>query len=228
VIAIPFFPGTNCEKDTEYAVKKLGFDAKVVWHKEESLPEGTKVVIVPGGFSYGDYLRSGAIARFSPVMKAIKTFADNGGHVLGICNGFQILLETGLLPGAMKRNENLHFVSSHEYLQVVDNDNDFLCETDKSTLYSMPVAHAEGNYFCDATTLKAMYANGQVILKYATVDANEKNINGSIDNIAGICNKTKNVFGLMPHPERACEDALGCSDGAMFLSGFLKKVYNRD
>jgi len=225
VIAIPFFPGTNCEKDTEYAVTKLGYEAKVVWHKEEALPQGTKAVIVPGGFSYGDYLRSGAIARFSPIMKAVKAFADNGGHVLGICNGFQILLETGLLPGAMKRNENLHFVSSHEALKVIDNNNDFLCDADKSKLYTMPIAHAEGNYFCDDVTLKQMYANGQVILKYASVDGSEKNINGSIDNIAGICNDKKNVFGLMPHPERACEDALGCSDGAVFLSGFLKRVY---
>lgn len=224
MIVIPFFPGTNCERDTEYAVKKLGFEAKVVWHKEESLPEGTKAVIVPGGFSYGDYLRSGAIARFSPIMKAVKEFADKGGMVLGICNGFQILLESGLLPGAMKRNENLHFISSHEYVKVVNNQNDFAAQTDMDELIMMPVAHAEGNYFCDETTLKELYSNGQVVLKYANSDGSEKNINGSIENIAGICNKTKNVFGLMPHPERACENELGSDDGVKLLASFLKKA----
>lgn len=224
MIVIPFFPGTNCERDTEHAVKKLGFEAKVVWHKEESLPEGTKAVIVPGGFSYGDYLRSGAIARFSPIMKAVKEFADNGGMVLGICNGFQILLESGLLPGAMKRNENLHFISSHEYVKVVDNQNDFTAQADIDELIMMPVAHAEGNYFCDEATLKELYANGQVVLKYAYNDGSEKNLNGSVENIAGICNKNKNVFGLMPHPERACENELGSNDGAKLLESFLKKA----
>ncbi len=224
MIVIPFFPGTNCERDTEHAVKKLGFEAKVVWHKEESLPAGTKAVIVPGGFSYGDYLRSGAIARFSPIMKAVKEFADKGGMVLGICNGFQILLESGMLPGAMKRNENLHFVSSHEYVKVVDNSNSFLTDTQPNDLIMMPVAHAEGNYFCDEETLKELYANNQVLLKYANKDSSEKCINGSIDNIAGICNKNKNVFGLMPHPERACEGELGSSDGAKILGAFLKKA----
>ncbi len=224
MIVIPFFPGTNCERDTEYAVKKLGFEAKVVWHKEESLPEGTKAVIVPGGFSYGDYLRSGAIARFSPIMKAVKEFADNGGMVLGICNGFQILLESGLLPGAMKRNENLHFISSHEFVKVVNNQNAFAAQTEIGELIMMPVAHAEGNYFCDDATLKELYANNQVVLKYANSDGSEKSLNGSIDNIAGICNKNKNVFGLMPHPERACENELGSNSGAKLLESFLKKA----
>lgn len=222
MIAIPFFPGTNCERDTEHAVKKLGFDAKVVWHKETALPDGTKAVIVPGGFSYGDYLRSGAIARFSPIMKAVKKFAEEGGLVLGICNGFQILLESGLLPGAMKRNENLHFISSHEYVKVVSNSNIFTSETTEDELIMMPVAHAEGNYFCDAKTLSELYANGQVVLKYSNSNGSDKSLNGSIDNIAGICNKEKNVFGLMPHPERACESELGSSDGSKLLLAFLK------
>jgi len=224
VIAIPFFPGTNCERDTEHAVRKLGFEPKVVWHKETALPSGTKAVIVPGGFSYGDYLRSGAIARFSPIMKAVKEFADNGGMVLGICNGFQILLESGLLPGAMKRNENLHFISSHEYVKVINNNNSFLSETNIGELIQMPIAHAEGNYFCDEKTLKELHENTQIILKYADKNGNEKNLNGSIENIAGICNKTKNVFGLMPHPERACESVLGSSDGTKILGSFLKKA----
>jgi phosphoribosylformylglycinamidine synthase len=224
MIVIPFFPGTNCERDSEYAVKMLGYDAKLVWHKENSLPEETKAVIVPGGFSYGDYLRSGAIARFSPIMKAVIEFADKGGIVLGICNGFQILLESGLLPGAMKRNENLHFISSYEYIKVVNNNNSFLSDTVMGETLLMPVAHAEGNYFCDETTLKELYQNEQVILKYCDNNSNDKNLNGSIDNIAGICNKSKNVFGLMPHPERACEHSLGSISGAKILNTFLKKA----
>lgn len=224
MIAIPFFPGTNCERDTEYAVKKLGFSPSLIWHKETALPEGTKAVIVPGGFSYGDYLRSGAIARFSPIMKSVKEFADKGGMVLGICNGFQILLESGLLPGAMKRNENLHFVSSHEYIKVINNNNSFLSQTAVGETLMMPVAHAEGNYFCDEPTLAELYANEQVILKYCDKGCNEKSLNGSIDNIAGICNKSKNVFGLMPHPERACENELGSDNGSKILYSFLNRA----
>lgn len=220
-IAVLFFPGTNCEQDTKYAVEKLGAKAQIVWHKEASLPEGTDAVIVPGGFSYGDYLRSGAIARFSPIMQDVAKFAAKGGKVLGICNGFQILLEAGLLPGAMKRNENLHFVSKFVNLKVLDNNNLFLSGTTQNELLNMPVAHAEGNYTVDEDTLKKMYANGQVLLKYADENGAELNLNGSTDNIAGICNETKNVFGLMPHPERACEGNLLSEDGAKLLKGFL-------
>lgn len=216
MVAIPFFPGTNCERDTEYAVKLLGCDAKVIWHKETTLPSETKLVIVPGGFSYGDYLRSGAIAHFSPIMKAIKEFAANGGYVLGICNGFQILLESSMLPGAMKRNENLHFISDFVNLKVQDSNNAFLTGYSVGDVISMPVAHAEGNYFCDAKTLAELKANNQIMLTYA-----DYNINGAVESIAGICDKNKKVYGLMPHPERAVEDILKGSDGAKILKNIL-------
>jgi phosphoribosylformylglycinamidine synthase len=220
-VAVLFFPGTNCEQDTKYAVEKLGYKAEIVWHKESSLPVNTDAVIVPGGFSYGDYLRSGAIARFSPIMQEVAKFAKNGGRVLGICNGFQILLESGLLPGAMKRNENLHFVSKFVNLKVIENQNGFLKLAQKNEILSVPVAHAEGNYTVDTDTLKKMYDNGQVLLKYCDESGLEINLNGSVDSIAGICNETKNVFGLMPHPERVCESTLQGIDGVKMLSGFL-------
>ena len=220
-VAVLFFPGTNCEQDTKYAVEKLGYKAEIVWHKESSLPVNTDAVIVPGGFRYGDYLRSGAIARFSPIMQEVAKFAKNGGRVLGICNGFQILLESGLLPGAMKRNENLHFVSKFVNLKVIENQNGFLKLAQKNEILSVPVAHAEGNYTVDTDTLKKMYDNGQVLLKYCDESGLEINLNGSVDSIAGICNETKNVFGLMPHPERVCESTLQGLDGVKMLSGFL-------
>jgi phosphoribosylformylglycinamidine synthase subunit PurQ / glutaminase len=223
-VAVLFFPGTNCEQDTKYAVEKLGYKAEVIWHKEHSLPSGTDAVIVPGGFSYGDYLRSGAIARFSPIMQEVAKFAEKGGKVLGICNGFQILLEAGLLPGAMKRNENLHFISKFVDLKVVSNENPFLSLTQSGELLNMPVAHADGNYTVDDETLKKMYANGQVLLKYADENGNELNLNGSADCIAGVCNASKTVFGLMPHPERACESALISEAGNKLLKGFLSSL----
>lgn len=223
-IAILFFPGTNCEQDTKYAVEKLGYNAAIVWHKESALPADTEAVIVPGGFSYGDYLRSGAIARFSPIMQEVAKFAKNGGKVLGICNGFQILLEAGLLPGAMKRNENLHFISKFVNLKVVSNDNLFLSLAKKDELLNMPVAHAEGNYTVDEETLKKMYEGGQVLLKYADENGDEINLNGSAKSIAGICNAEKTVFGLMPHPERACDGALQSEDGLKLLKGFLGTI----
>jgi phosphoribosylformylglycinamidine synthase len=223
-IAVLFFPGTNCEQDTKYAVERLGYKVELVWHKESVLPSSTEAVIVPGGFSYGDYLRSGAIARFSPIMQDVARFAQKGGKVLGICNGFQILLEAGLLPGAMNRNENLHFISKFVNLKVVSNDNSFLSLTKNGELLNMPVAHADGNYNIDPESLKRMYDKGQVLLKYADENKNELNLNGSVDCIAGICNETKNVFGLMPHPERACESALGSEDGNKLIKGFLASI----
>jgi len=223
-IAVLFFPGTNCEQDTKYAVEKLGYKAEVVWHKESILPKDTEAVIVPGGFSYGDYLRSGAIAKFSPIMQEVVRFANGGGRVLGICNGFQILLESGLLPGAMKRNENLHFISKFANLKVISNENSFLSLTKNGDLLNMPVAHADGNYNIDPESLKKMYDNGQVILKYASDNGEELNLNGSVDCIAGVCNSTKTVFGLMPHPERACENSLGGEDGNKLLKGFLSSI----
>ncbi len=213
------FPGTNCEFDTQYAFKRLNQNVTILWHEETALPENTDLVVVPGGFSYGDYLRSGAIARFSPVMQAVKAFAEKGGYVLGICNGFQILLESHLLPGAMKRNENLHFVSKHHWLKVENRDNRFLSKCEVGELLNIPIAHAEGNYFIEEEGLKALWDNGQVLLTYCDSAGNPANPNGSVDNIAGICNKGRNVFGLMPHPERAMEEILGSADGVKMLEG---------
>ncbi len=220
-VAIVRFPGTNCEFDTEYAFSLIGAHTTIVWHKESALPPKTDLVVLPGGFSYGDYLRSGAIARFSPIMQAVKEFADNGGYVLGICNGFQILLESHLLPGAMKRNDNLHFISKFQYIKVVDNNNKFLSQTQKGEILNIPIAHAEGNYYIEQNRLKQMYDNGQILLQYCDKEGNYDNPNGSIDAIAGIANETKNVFGLMPHPERACQKILGSEDGIKMIKGFM-------
>ena len=215
------FPGTNCEYDTKYAFEKLGAQVRIVWHKETLLPE-SDLVVVPGGFSYGDYLRSGAIAKFAPIMDALKEYANNGGMVLGICNGFQILLEAGLLPGAMKRNSNLHFISKHYHLKVINNDNKFLKKFSNGDIVYIPVAHHDGNYYADESTLNELNENNQIVLKYCDQDGNEKSLNGSLQNIAGICNKNRNVFGLMPHPERAMESLLGSCDGVMMLKGFFE------
>jgi phosphoribosylformylglycinamidine synthase len=220
-VTILQFPGTNCEADTEFAFNKLGTKNTIVWHTEKEIPTNTDLIVIAGGFSYGDYLRSGAIAAKSPIMQAVISYANNGGKVLGICNGFQILLESGLLPGAMKRNENLHFISRFQNLKVVDNDNAFLNRLQNDDLVDIPLAHAEGNYFVEADTLTQMYANKQVLLKYASANGQEMNVNGSLDNIAGICNKNKNVFGLMPHPERAVDSTTNATDGVKMLEGFL-------
>ncbi len=220
-IAICRFPGTNCEFDTKYAFEKLGHDVVLIWHEEEIIPSDVGLVVIPGGFSYGDYLRSGAIARFSPIMKAIRAYADNGGYVLGICNGFQILLESHLLPGAMKRNENLHFISKHQYLKVENSDNRFLERCKPGEILNIPIAHAEGNYFIERNRLEKLYDNGQILLTYCDKNGKADNPNGSVDNIAGICNKERNVFGLMPHPERAIEPILGSNDGVKMLEGFM-------
>ena len=221
-VAVLQFPGTNCEFDAKYAFSKLGCEVEVIWHKEGKLPENTDLVVVPGGFSYGDYLRSGAIARFANIMEDVKKFASNGGKVLGICNGFQILLEAGLLPGAMKRNDTLHFISKYHTLKVIDNNNDFLRLLNVGDVVNIPVAHHDGNYFIDEVGLKELEKNNQILLKYCTKDGEETNMNGSVSNIAGICNKERNVFGLMPHPERAIEEILGSTDGVNMLKGLLK------
>ena len=220
-VGVVVFPGTNCDRDTKWAFEKIGAEAEFIWHSEKEL-KNYDLVVLPGGFSYGDYLRSGAIARFSPIMKSVSEYAKKGGYVLGICNGFQILLESHLLPGAMTRNENLHFISKFHHLKVVNNENKFLQNLNVGDIINIPIAHAEGNYKVDEDTLKEMYDNGQVILKYCDKDGNELNPNGSIDSIAGICNKEKNIFGLMPHPERAMESILGGVDGVKMLEGFLK------
>ncbi len=220
-VTILQFPGTNCEYDAQHAFKDLGAETEILWHKAESVPNDTDLLVVAGGFSYGDYLRSGAIAKFSPVMKAVKEYAKNGGKVLGICNGFQVLTEAGLLPGALKRNEHLHFLSKHHHLKVMNNDNIFLKELNKNDVVNIPIAHHDGNFYIDANGLKELYANNQVLLTYTDENGETQNPNGSVDSIAGICNREKNVFGLMPHPERAMERLLGSDDGVKMLKGFL-------
>jgi len=220
-VTILQFPGTNCEYDTQHAFEGLGATTEIIWHKSESIPSDTNLLVVAGGFSYGDYLRSGAIAQFSPVMKAVSEYANNGGKILGICNGFQVLTEAGLLPGALKRNDGLHFISKHHHLKVENNDNIFLEKLNNNDIVNIPIAHHDGNYFIDPDGLKDLYANNQVLLTYTDENGNSKNPNGSVDSIAGVCNKEKNVFGLMPHPERAMETILGSDDGVKMLQGFL-------
>ena len=221
-VTILQFPGTNCEYDTQHAFEQLGASTEIVWHKDKSIPEDTDLLVVAGGFSYGDYLRSGAIAKFSPVMKAVTAYANKGGNVLGICNGFQVLTEAGLLPGALKRNDNLHFISKHHHLKVINNDNVFLEKLSKNDVVNIPIAHHDGNYFIDADGLKELEANNQILLRYTNRNGEVQNPNGSVSSIAGICNKEKNVFGLMPHPERAMESILGSDDGIAMLQGFFK------
>ena len=221
-VTILQFPGTNCEYDTQHAFESLGAETEIVWHKSESIPSDTKLLVVAGGFSYGDYLRSGAIAKFSPVMQAVSEYAKNGGKVLGICNGFQVLTEAGLLPGALKRNDGLHFISKHHHLKVENNNNSFLKKLDKNSVVNIPIAHHDGNYFIDAAGLRELEANEQILLRYTDEKGDIQNPNGSVDSIAGVCNKEKNIFGLMPHPERAMELILGSDDGLKMLQGFLE------
>lgn len=220
-IAILQFPGTNCDLDTKYAFEKLGASTTVVWHKETELPANTDLVVVPGGFSYGDYLRSGAIAQFSPVMQAVIAYANNGGKVIGICNGFQILTEVGLLPGALKRNIGLHFISKFQTLKVINNSNDFLQKCVDEEVLNIPIAHADGNYYIDEAGFKELEENEQILLRYSDEKGEPVVVNGSVTSIAGVCNKNKNVFGLMPHPERALENILGSDDGIKMLEGLI-------
>ena len=222
--AVLRFPGSNCDQDCVLALNALpGCTADFVWHKDTSL-SGFDAVVVPGGFSYGDYLRCGAIAQFSPIMQSVKNFAAAGGTVLGICNGFQILCESGLLPGALVRNKGLHFVCKHKHLRVESTNSRFTNSATKGQVLNIPIAHGEGCYFADDATLAKLNANDQILVRYcdatgAVTDA--ANPNGSRENIAGICNETRNVFGLMPHPERACDPALGSTDGLVILQSLL-------
>jgi phosphoribosylformylglycinamidine synthase len=224
--AVIQFPGSNCDQDAVHAVRRLGHTARLLWHKERSLG-GADCVIIPGGFSYGDYLRCGAIARFSPVMQAVRQFADNGGLVLGICNGFQVLTEAGLLPGALVRNRDLQFHCEHVFLQTATRRSPFTQRVPPQTLLRIPIAHGEGCYFADEDTLAALRANDQILWQYcdasgALTDA--ANPNGSLLNIAGVCNARRNVAGLMPHPERACEPALGSEDGRWIFESLFAAV----
>ena len=221
------FPGSNCDHDAEYvATDVLGQDAELIWHKDTSL-RGADVVILPGGFAHGDYLRTGAIARFSPVMAEVRKFAAAGGPVLGICNGFQVLLEAGLLPGAMLRNRSLQYQCEHVFVKVEQLDTPFTAACDAGQVLRIPIAHGEGNYYADPELLGRLERDRQVVFRYATTDGRitpEANPNGSANNIAGLCNERRNVVGLMPHPERACELAVGSADGLVLFESVLKFV----
>ena len=218
-VAIVNFPGTNCERDSKYAFDALGCETQIIWHKETAI--NADLIVLPGGFSYGDYLRTAAIAKFSPVMQAVLDHARKGGYILGICNGFQMLLELKLLAGAMSRNINLSFISKFHHLRVVSNDNKFLRCCDKGEILNIPIAHGEGNYYADADTLKSLYDEDCVLLKYCDENGADLNPNGSVDAIAGICDKNKKIFGLMPHPERAIESIFGGTDGEKMLKGLI-------
>jgi phosphoribosylformylglycinamidine synthase subunit PurQ / glutaminase len=210
------FPGSNCDHDAYHVIsKQVGQPVDFIWHRETNL-DSFDAVIIPGGFSYGDYLRAGALARFSPVMESVKKFAATGRFVLGICNGFQILCEAGLLPGALIRNEGLHFVCQHVHVRTETSDTPFTNELKRGSVLQLPIAHAEGNFVCDDETLAELQTDNRIVFRYCEPDGKvtpSANPNGSRDNIAGICSRSRNVLGLMPHPERACEDMLGSSDG---------------
>jgi len=228
--AVIRFPGSNCDQDCVLALTELGIRTDYVWHKETAV-NGYDLVILPGGFSYGDYLRCGAIARFSPIMQAVKEYAASGKLLLGICNGFQILCEAGLLPGALIRNRSLHFVCQHQHVRVEDVANPFLHLARTGAALRLPIAHGEGGYVADAETLRALDCQGRILLRYvdAAGEASETaNPNGSIKNIAGIVNETRNVFGLMPHPERACDPRLGSSDGRIIFESILATLGVRE
>ncbi|HSE57200.1 MAG TPA: phosphoribosylformylglycinamidine synthase subunit PurQ [Nitrospiraceae bacterium] len=226
-IGVVVFPGSNCDHDCEHVFKTLlGQSVRMVWHKDTSLA-GLDAVILPGGFSYGDYLRTGAIARFSPVMGAVKEFARAGGLVLGICNGFQILLEAGLLPGAMLRNRSLNFICKDVYVRVENAATPFTGRCEPGQVLKVPIAHADGNYYTDPVTLAGLQANAQVVFRYCTAEGKvtpEANPNGSLDNIAGIRNAAGNVLGMMPHPERASEELLGNEDGKLIFLSMLEAM----
>ncbi len=215
--AVVVFPGSNCDRDVFTVLRDQGLNPVSVWHDDAELPDGLDLVVLPGGFSFGDYLRCGAMAARSPIMQSVKKFADKGGHVLGICNGFQILCETQLLPGTLMRNDHLKFNCQETILTVESTNSAFTSGYRNGQRINLPVAHAEGNYFADATTLKALNDNGQVALRYTD------SINGAQENIAGITNKAGNVLGLMPHPERHADAALGGTDGAILFQSLVKK-----
>ena len=221
-VAVVRFPGSNCDDDTLRSAAIAGGEPYFVWHRDTDLRDAD-VVMLPGGFSYGDYLRSGAIARFSPVMAAVQRFAEAGGPVLGICNGFQILCEAGLLPGALMRNRRLSFVSKPVYLRVEQTDTPFTHQYQRGDILRMPVAHGEGRFVADDRTLVALEAEGRVVVRYVDAGGSPcvESPNGSLNDIAGICNAQGNVVGLMPHPDRASDPALGTVDGLRFFSSAL-------
>jgi phosphoribosylformylglycinamidine synthase len=222
-VGVVVFPGSNCDHDAYHVVKHvLGEEARFVWHKDKDLA-GLDAVILPGGFSYDDYLRTGAIARFSPVMRAVGEFAARGGPVLGICNGFQIMCEAGLLPGALMRNSQLTFVSRPVALRVEQTDTAFTNLYRKGDLLRMPVAHGDGRYVAEPKTLRELEATGRVVVRYVGLDGGpiDRVINGSVNDIAGVANAEGNVVGLMPHPDRAADPAIGNTDGLRFFASVL-------
>lgn len=229
------FPGSNCDDDAYHAIGSvIGEPVEMIWHQSEDLA-GCDAVILPGGFAFGDYLRTGAIARFSPVMRSVTRFASAGGLVLGICNGFQILLEAGLLPGAMMRNQGLRFLCRQVHIRVESTDTPFTCAVRPGQVLKIPIAHMEGNYYCDAETLAQLEHDRQVIFRYARPDGSdaaandrEANPNGALHAIAGICNRERNVAGLMPHPERAVEAGLGSTDGLVILRSMVESLARAD
>jgi len=222
--AVVMFPGSNSDRDAWYAAGHvLSQQAELVWHKNTDLGSAD-AVILPGGFAHGDYLRTGAIARFSPIMSAVTRFAERGGPVLGICNGFQVLLEAGLLPGAMVRNRGIKFVSAHVHVKVEQTDTPFTVACAHGQVLELPIAHGEGNYFADPDTIRELESHRQVVFRYTDRSgqvSDSTNPNGSMNNIAGICNRARNVVGLMPHPERACELSLGSADGRMIFQSII-------
>jgi phosphoribosylformylglycinamidine synthase subunit PurQ / glutaminase len=221
------FPGSNCDFDALYALKDvLRQPTTFLWHKDHDL-QGVDGIVLPGGFSYGDYLRSGAIASFSPLMQEVREFADKGGLVLGICNGFQVLLELGLLPGAMLRNKNLKFLCEFVTIRIENETTRFTHKGRKGQVLRIPIAHFDGNYYASPETLKALEENGQIIFRYSDPDGRlteESNVNGSLHSIAGLMNKAGNVMGMMPHPERASERLLGSEDGRLIFESMISKL----
>lgn len=224
------FPGANCDADAFHAVRDaLGKPVEYIWHEQKDVA-GFDCIILPGGFTYGDYLRTGAVARFAPVMEAVSQFAKSGGLVIGICNGFQILLEAGLLPGAMLRNRSQKFRCAHQYIRLEQNDTPFTNAGKNGQVLDIPIAHGEGNYYCDAATLAQLEREHRIIFRYCDAAGNitdEANPNGSIANIAGICNAGRNVLGMMPHPERCSDPILGWSDGRVVFESIIKALESK-
>jgi phosphoribosylformylglycinamidine synthase len=219
-VGVVVFPGSNCELDAKNAFGSLGAEPVMLWHQERELPE-LDLIVLPGGFAHGDYLRTGALARFSPVMEAVRRHADRGGLVVGICNGFQILCEAGLLPGALRKNSGLKFLCRWVTLRVDNAETAFTSRASEGQLLRIPINHFEGNWYAEPDQLQQLRDNGQIVLRYA------ENPNGSLDDVAGICSEDGNVFGLMPHPERACESLLGSEDGRVLLGSLLDAAQER-
>ena len=216
------FPGSNCDRDMDVALKKFGFKNQMVWHNDPNLPK-SDLIILPGGFSYGDYLRCGSIAAKSKIIKSVVDFANSGGLVVGVCNGFQILIETGLLPGALLRNKYLEFICKNVFVKINNSENKYF-KNIKNNILKLHIAHNEGNYFCSPDELKFMEDNNQIAVNYCNKNGDiseENNPNGSIDNIAGIFNKSKNILGMMPHPERMIDSYLSGEDGSIFFENLI-------